>query len=93
MRDIKALLELLLDRIRNGIARGLCYELTTLLEDAKISDDEFLLLDSYFRKNLPVSIYGSDGKTINTSYALYCWKIGEHKPRIEWLETQIKTLD
>ena len=74
----------LLIKLRDEVNRptwvnyGLCSSVDTMFFKDKLSGQELSKLREYLRKNLPP-------ETVD----FYCWKPGEVKPRIKWLNEQI----
>lgn len=88
MRDIKKLLDILLDQYENnrigGIQRfGICWAIGELSEYELINSHEDYVLGAYIIKNRPDWSYGMS----------YWWPAGETKPRIKFLKQLIYELE
>ena len=85
MRDIKTLLEVLLDQYENNIIDdiqvfGLCWAIKKIFDKNVISEDEYYHLDDIINNNCPNGLEGSG----------YWWRSGATAPRIEFLKQLIK---
>lgn len=84
-RNIHELLILLKEEAifteKNEVFYGLCVDSYGLAGKGIITGHEHVILNLYLEENLPLRKKGS----------AYCWKQGELKPRIEWLDLHIKS--
>ena len=88
MRDIKELLEILLDQYENnridGIQRfGLCWAIWRLSKHELINSNEDYVLGAYITKKRPYWAYEMS----------YWWPAGETKPRIKFIKQLISKLE
>lgn len=79
-RSIDELLEVMLDNI-NKFEKGLCLWNTALYAADKISEEEWIRLRRYIKKNRPWF-----------SFYPYYWPEGELEPRLKWIRKHIKKL-
>ena len=92
MRTIKELLQLLLihfETSKQQIA-GLCDGCWDLVRDKIIEPEEYRELVRFIRNNRPK--WYSIHYCYSQKDRMYWWKIGNRKPRIKWLKSQIKKL-
>lgn len=87
MRDIKTLLEVLLDEYQNNPDNtirwsGLCNAIKTIYRLGLIAIREKKALEIYIIKNAPYW----------ATFETYWWEAGETKPRIEFLKQLISEL-
>ena len=87
MRDIKTLLQLMLDN-KFLFTNGLCYWAWEMKFVGLITVAEVSILSWYIRNNR-VSKYSSLG-TFYRSNRAYWWKPGNITPRIKWIKEHIK---
>lgn len=88
-RTIVELLEVMLQNQKHMV-EGLCIWVNILHASEIITDNEFLNLKDYIRKNRP-SMFSSLEAFKNRG-SLYYWPAGSLKPRIKWIEQHIKKL-
>lgn len=79
---MKEILEILLNNI-GRLKTGLCGLAYVLYHDNKINLDQYDEFCLYIKKNRPINFRFWD-------HDLYYWKVGDKKPRIEWLKKHIK---
>jgi len=89
MRDVKTLLQLMLDN-QHLFKDGLCKWGWNLFLNKHISWEEWFILHGYIQNNRP-SKYSSINAFLNRKYDFY-WTIDEIKPRIKWLKHHINKL-
>jgi hypothetical protein len=75
---MKELLIKLRDEVSRECDQGICTVLNQMEYDDKINLEEYSILKSYLRWNLPPK-----------EFSPYCWPLGEKEPRIKWLNEQI----
>lgn len=82
MRDIKELLEMLLVSVNTwGVdGNGLCWVVTGMNRDRRISYDERCRLRKYINDNAPVGCVGGE----------FYWIPNLIPPRVKWLKDHIK---
>lgn len=85
MRTIKELLELMLEN-KHLFISGLCYWNYWILNNEKISGDEYCELRDYIEKNKPITWYN----LVIHRNGSYWWKPGDINPRIKWIKKHIK---
>lgn len=90
-RDLKTLLELLLNNITNKSYNGLCHAVLSMWQlEHSISLEESIILKIFINSNRPKWYQrGYCFKQISDSYY---WKTGDEKPRIKFLKHWIKKL-
>lgn len=79
-RSIDELLEVMLDNI-DKFEKGLCLWNTSLYAEDKISEEEWIRLRRYIKKNQPWFYLGG-----------YYWPKGILEPRLKWIRKHIKKL-
>lgn len=84
MRTEKELWELVLSRT-DLFETGLCGWANELWAKDLVTDEEFLLLKSELKDNLPEKKYGL--------LEMFCWPPFKIAPRIEWIKNRIKQLE
>lgn len=87
MRDIKELLEILLDKYENNSiytiqSTGLCWAISKLLDEGIISGEEYDILIEYLYHNKP-----------EYAWIGYWWLEGDVPPRIKFLKKLIKSYE
>lgn len=89
-RDLKTLLELLLEEVESNLYSGMCALRHTLINKDIITYSEGNILWSFLFYNRPKwDQYGYSFRQRNSSY---WWKYGDKKPRIKFLKHWIKKL-
>lgn len=89
MRDIKTLLQLVLDNINEERSiHGLCYQASILYGNRIITREEYLCLDDYITNNRPK--WYSSWESFKCKGHPFYWKPSNIKPRIKWLKKHIK---
>ena len=89
-RDLKTLLEILLERVESHCPGGLCNRVNSLYLNDLISCKENILLYKFLDTHRPKWYqYGYSFKYINDAY---WWKPGDKTPRIKFLKHWINKL-
>ena len=89
-RDLKTLLEILLEEVESNLCSGLCNRVNFLRWHNIISCKEWLLLYKFLYTHRPKWYqYGYSFKYRNDAY---WWKSGDKTPRIKFLKHWIKKL-
>ena len=89
-RDLKTLLEILLEEVESNLYSGLCNRVNFLRWHNIISCKEWLLLYGFLYTHRPKWYqYGYSFKYRNDAY---WWKSGDKTPRIKFLKHWIKKL-
>jgi hypothetical protein len=79
---MKELLIKLRDEVSRECTHGICTVLNQMKDDFKINFEEYSILKSYLRWNLPPK-----------EFSPFCWPKGKSKPRIKWLNEQIAIIE
>ena len=92
--EIKELLALLRSYVEpENDFRGLCRSTRLMFWDKLISEDAYLLLEDYIRDNKPRIFQKHFSYIAWITYSLYYWLPADSKkPRLRWLDSQIKKL-
>jgi len=89
-RDLKTLLEILLERVESHCPSGLCNRVNNLYQNDLISCKESFLLYKFLDTHRPkLYQYGYSFKYANDAY---WWKPGDKTPRIKFLKHWINKL-
>ena len=88
MRNIKELLQVMLDN-KHNFHQGLCFWIIELrFASSVINTEEYKILSDYINNNRPHPL--SSLKAFRSYGNGYYWKKGDIKPRIKWIEKHIK---
>ena len=100
-KELKDLLILLRDYMleHKDVCSGICVLITFMHADYSLTLKQCIVLSEYLKDNLPKRKYNllvdheSNGKYIIEPGQDFCWKPFSLKPRINWLNKQIKKLE
>jgi len=95
MRDLKILIQLLIDRLDCYGQSGMCIAITSMERFRIITENEAMQLRLFIKLAEPKfyqkRYYCSGGKFDN-KFRYYYWTPGDIKPRIKWLQKQLNKL-
>lgn len=100
-KELKDLLILLRDYMleHKDVCSGICVLITFMHIDGNITLKQGVILLKYLKDNLPKRKYNlcidheSNGKYIIAKGDDFCWKPFSLKPRLNWINKQIKKLE
>ena len=100
-KELKDLLILLRDYMleHKDVCSGICVLIAFMHVDYSLTLKQCIVLSEYLKDNLPKRKYNllvdheSNGKYIIEPGQDFCWKPFSLKPRINWLNKQIKKLE
>jgi hypothetical protein len=100
-KELKDLLILLRNYMleHKDACSGICVLITFMQIDGNITLKQGRILSKYLKDNLPKRKYKllvdheSNGKYITTPGQDFCWKPFSLKPRLNWINKQIKKLE
>ena len=86
---------------KNGADKhsGICVVITFMHRNGNLTFKKNLILSEYLRNNLPKGKYDlwinqeSGGGYLTTKGDCFCWKPFSLKPRLNWINKQIKKLE
>lgn len=81
MRSLNKLLIIIKKDIKKdkNFSRGICYNITKLYENKKITDLEYKIIGNFIKNSKPINKFNN----------IFWWNPGDKKPRLEWLESNI----
>lgn len=89
-RDLKTLLELLLEEVKSNLEYGLCNSRGNLWNKGLITSLEYNTLDDFLYHNRPK--WYQYGYSFMWRNKCYWWEKGKVKPRVRFLKHWIKKL-